>query len=150
MQANTRVFIGLFLALALAAACSKSEAPPPSPYMAPPTTVAAAIKVTDIELGRALGADKRITDKTDSFKPNETIYLSITTEGSSPSARITADWTYQDGQAVKHDEVVIAPAGTAYTEFHIAKPGGWPAGDYKVEVMLNGASAGSKTFKVSK
>jgi len=36
------------------------------------------------------------------------------------------------------------------TEFHISKPGGWPEGDYKVEVMLNGASAGTKSFKVSK
>jgi len=137
MHRYTRVLIGPFLALAVAGACSKAAAPP-------------SVKVTDVELGRALDADKRISDKTDSFKPTDTIYVSVTTEGSSPGARITAHWTYQDGQVVKHDEVSIAPTGKASTEFHIAKPGGWPAGDYKVEVMLDGASAATKSFTVSK
>lgn len=150
MHRNTRVLIGPFLALAVAAACSKAAAPPPSPWAGPPTTVAVPLKVTDVELGRALDVDKRISDKTDSFKPTDTIYVSITTEGSSPGARLAAHWTYQDGQVVKHDELSIAPTGKASTEFHIAKPEGWPAGDYKVEVMLEGASAGTKSFKVSK
>jgi hypothetical protein len=111
---------------------------------------APSFKVMNIEVGRAVGADKRISDETDSFKPKDTIYVSVETEGTSPGARLAAHWTYQDGQVVKHDETSIAPSGRAATEFHISKPGGWPAGDYKVEVMLDGASVGTKSFKVSK
>jgi hypothetical protein len=144
MHRYTRGLIGPFLALAAAAACSKAATPPPPPPAAAP------VKITDIELGRAVGADKRISEKTDFFKPNDTIYVSIATEGSSAGVRLAAHWTYQDGQTVKHDEQSIAPTAMANTEFHIAKPGGWPAGDYKVEVMLDGASAGARSFKVSK
>jgi hypothetical protein len=138
-----------FLGLVAAAACSKPAAPPPSPSpMAPLPTAPAAFKVVEIELGRAVDADKRVSDKTDSFRPGDTIYVSITTEGASPGASLGAHWTYQDGQMVKHDETRIAPTGRASTEFHVSKPGGWPAGEYKVEVLLDGVAAGSRSFKV--
>ena len=101
------------LAVAVSAACSKTEAPPPSPSpYAPPPTTAAAVKVVDIEVGRAVDMDKRISDKTDSFKPTETIYVSVATEGSSPGATLAAHWTYQDGQVVKHDDTSVAPSST--------------------------------------
>jgi hypothetical protein len=97
-----------------------------------------------------VSADKTISDKTDTFKPMDTIYASVATEGSSPAVTLVAHWTYKDGQLVKHEETTIAPTGKAVTEFHVVKPSGWPVGDYKVEVMLNGAPAGSKSFKVAK
>ena len=134
----------LLLALAAVSSCSSKPAPPPS---APAGT--AGVKVTDISLGRGLGADKTIADKTESFKPADTIYVSIKTEGTAPSATLGARWTFQDGQVVDESKQTIAPTGDAFTEFHISKPNGWPAGKYKVEVMLDGASAGSKDFEVS-
>jgi len=134
----------LLIALAAVAACSSKPAPPPA---APAT--AAGVKVTDISLGRGLGADKTIADKTESFKPADTIYVSIKTEGTASSATLGARWTFQDGQVVDESKQTIAPTGDAFTEFHISKPDGWPAGKYKVEVMLDGASAGSKDFEVS-
>ena len=145
MHGSTSVRLLPFLALALTLACSKAEAPPAaSPSAPPPTLATAPLKVTDVEVGRALDAEKRISDRTDTFKPTDTIYVSIATEGTSPGAKLAAHWTYKDGQLVKHDESTIAPTGTAATEFHIVKPSGWPLGDYKVEVTLDGASAGSK------
>jgi hypothetical protein len=153
MHGTTSVRVLPFLALALALACGKPAAPPaasPSPYAPAPTLATAPLRVADVELGRAVDAERRVSDKTDSFKPTDTIYVSVVTEGTSPGAKLSAHWTYQDGQVVKHDETSIAPSGRAVTEFHIAKPSGWPVGDYKVEVMIDGASAGSKTFKVGK
>ncbi len=35
------------------------------------------------------------------------------------------------------------------TEFHIAKPSGWPAGDYKVVVTVDGQPSQTQTFTVS-
>ena len=150
MHGSTRRTLLPFLALAVALACSKAEAPPsPSPYALPPT-MAAALKVTDVDLGRALDADKKISDKTDTFKPTDTIYVSVATEGSSPGAKLAAHWTFKDGQVIKDEDRSIAPKAKTSTEFHIVKPSGWPVGDYKVEVMLDGAPAGSKSFKVAK
>jgi len=154
MLRTTRGRVLPFCALAAALACSKAEAPPspaPALYTPPPTTMAAApLRVTDIDVGRSLNADKKIADKTDTFKPSDTIYVSVSTEGASPGARLAAHWTYKDGQVVKHDETTIAPTGSTATEFHIAKPSGWPVGDYKVEVTVDGAPAGAKSFKVAR
>jgi hypothetical protein len=49
---------------------------------------------------------------------------------------------------VHEDSRTIAPTGPAVTEFHIMSPQPWPAGAYKVEVMLNGVSAGTRDFTV--
>jgi hypothetical protein len=141
-----RALIGSLLVLALAAlaACGSKPAPPPAAPAAP-----AGVKVTGISVGRSLGADQTIADKTESFKPADTIYVSIKTEGAASSATLAARWTFQDGQVVTESHQTIAPTGDAFTEFHISKPDGLPAGKYKVEVMLDGASAGIKDFEVS-
>jgi hypothetical protein len=107
----------------------------------------AGIQVSDIEIGRGIGADKRVTDATSSFKPDDTIYAAVVTNGTSP-AEIKARWTYQDGQVVDESVQHISPNGTESSEFHISKPNGWPAGKYTLEVFLNGASAGTKQFEV--
>ena len=112
------------------------------------TTGTATVKVTDVTLGRAIGGDKAISDSTDKFRPNDTIYASVTTDGSAPSATLRARWTFEDGQTVDESTRTIAPSNRERTEFHISKPNGWPAGKYKVEVFLNDQSAGTKSFEV--
>src|SRR5262245_3247871 len=135
----------LLLALAAVAACSSKPSAPP----AAPAATSEGVKVTDIDVGRSLAADRTIAEKTDSFKPADTIYVSIKTAGSARSATLVTRWTFQDGHVIDEVHQTIAPTGEAVTEFHISKPDGWAAGKYKVEVMLNGASAGSKDFEVS-
>jgi hypothetical protein len=138
----TAVVLCVGLALGMTA-CGKKAAEPP-PAAAP----VAAVSVTAVELGRSIGGDKRVTDKTDQFKPNDMIYASVLTSGTSSSASLKARWTFQDGQVVDESEQSIAPTGDAVTEFHISKPNGWPAGKYKVEVSLNGVPAQTKDFEV--
>ncbi len=151
---QTVFLLGLCLAL-IFAACGKSEpppapratAPPPAAPMTPPPA-APAVTVTTVELGNQIGADKRVKQQITSFAPKDTIYATVVTNGSAPSATLTAKWTYQDGQVVNESTQTIAPTGPAATEFHISKPDGWPAGTYKVEVSLNGRSTGTKEFEV--
>ena len=137
--------LALTLAAVLSAACSKSE----SPSTTGTTGTSAGVRVSNVDLGRSLAADKTIASNTDSFKPNDTIYASVATEGSAPSATLKARWTFQDGQVVDESTQTIAPTGAARTEFHISKPDGWPAGKYKLEVMVNGAPAATKDFEVA-
>ena len=139
MGHHPRILTALLLATALGAACSRP---------APPPAAGSVVRVTDVDLGRTLGADKRVTDKTDSFKPNETVFVSVTTEGSASSATLKARWTYEGDQLVQESSQTIAPTGPAVTEFHVAKPDGWPKGSYKVEVFLNGNSVETESFKV--
>jgi len=145
MGHRSRMLTVLLLATALGAACSRPAA---SPAPAPPPGAQTAVRVTDVDLGRALGLDKQVTEKTDSFTPAETIYVSVRTEGSASTATLKARWTYEGGQLVQESSRTIAPTGTAVTEFHVAKPDGWPKGSYKVEVFLNGNSVETESFKV--
>ncbi len=61
---------------------------------------------------------------------------------------LNAKFTYQDGQTVNESSQTIAPNGDAVTAFHISKPDGWPVGNYKVEISLNGAPVANKDFSV--
>jgi hypothetical protein len=148
---HTRLYGTSILALAVAAvlsaACTKSNE---NAGATGTTGTSAGVRVSQVDLGRSLTADKTINDRTDSFKPTDTIYASILTEGAAPTATLNARWTYQDGQAVKESTQTIAPTGDARTEFHISKPDGWPTGKYKLEVSLNGSSAATKDFEVQR
>src|SRR6185436_216267 len=87
--------LALTLAAILIAACNKSGENPGTTG-----TTGASVRVSHVDLGRALTADKAINDRTDSFKPSDTIYASVATEGAAPAATLKARWTYQDGQIV--------------------------------------------------
>ena len=136
-------------ALVAAAACAKkTDTGAVDTTATAATTPAQAVHVTGIQLGRAIGPDGRVAAETDEFKPNDTIYASVATDGAAQSATLSARWTYQDGQVVDTASRAIAPTGPAATEFHISKPGGFPKGNYKVEIMLDGATTQTKDFKV--
>jgi hypothetical protein len=108
---------------------------------------AATLRVTDVALGRAIGADKSITDATDDFRPNDTIYAAVKTSGTAPST-LVARWSYQDGQVVDSSSQSISPTGDATTEFHITKPSGFPTGKYKLEILLGGNVVETEEFEV--
>ncbi len=136
-------------------ACKKSEPPPPPPTAAaaPATTLSAPVSVVAVTLGNAVGADKKVAAPADIFAPNDTVYASVDTAGTG-HAKLRALWTFVRGdKTAKVDETTIEfqSAGPAANEFHIAKPSGWPKGDYRVEIFLGDAAAPAvtRTFKVS-
>jgi len=150
---------GLAAALALAACGKKEEQPPAAPPVTtapatppattpPPAPAAEAVSVASVDLGTAVGSDQKVTSPTTTFSPQDTIYAAVSTTGTAANATLSAKWTYQDGQTVNDSSQTIAPSGPAVTTFHISKPDGWPAGNYKVEVSLDGKSVASKDFSV--
>ena len=143
-----KITLPLCLALLVIAAGCRGKAPDSGGTVG--TTGTSAVRVTDVSLGRAIGGDKAVTDSTDKFRPNDTVYASVATDGTAQSATLRAKWTYEDGQTVNDTSRTIAPNGRERTEFHIAKPDGWPAGKYKLEVFLNNESKETKTFEVQR
>ena len=141
--------LALCLAVSLLAGCRRSEEPSaaPAPNAAAPGASAFAVK--SIDLGTAVDANKKVTAPTTTFKPADTIYISIVTEGATPSVTLATKMTYEDGQLVNENSQTIAPTGPAATEFHVSKPDGWPAGKYKVEVAANGKPSGTREFTVT-
>jgi len=139
---------GLAVAVIGMPACKKKEAPAPPAEAAAPAPAPPAFAVQGIDVGKSIGADKKVTAPATTFGRRDTIYVSVATEGAAPSKTISAKWTFQDGQFVKEQSEAIAPTGPAATEFHISKPKPWPVGKYKVEIAVDGAAAGSKEFEV--
>ena len=107
------------------------------------------IRVSDIQVGKGVGSDKKVGDQTTSFGVRDTMYVAVITDGAAKDAKLTAKWTYNDKQVVKESSQTISPTGgETATEFHVDKKSAWPKGKYKVEVMLNGVSAGTKDLEV--
>jgi len=156
-QSVSLITLGLAGALALAACGKKEETPPPAATTPPATTTpppstamtpAQGVTVASVDLGTAVGPDQKVTSPTTTFGAKDTIYAAVSTTGTASNATLGAKWTYQDGQTVNDSSQTIAPAGPAVTTFHISKPDGWPAGNYKVEISLDGKSVSSKDFTV--
>lgn len=149
---STDLIRALSLALIVSAvACSKKDATIASDtaVMTIPSTPvpAAGLRVSGIETGKGINADKTVGDDQHDFGVRDTVYVSVKTEGAG-SGTLAAKFTFQDGQTIEQTSQAIAPTGDANHEFHIQKATAWPKGDYKVEVMLDGVSAGTKDFTV--
>lgn len=163
----TRLVV-LALAGAFALAACKKDAPAeaPAPESTPPTASsgaeapmaggstapAPAVVVTTVDLGNAMGADKRVEVPMTAFGRNDTIYASVGTqvaEGTPPTtSRLGARWTYQDGQVVDELSQDYSFSGSDNTVFQISNPDGWPAGTYKVEILLDGNVVQTRQFDV--
>jgi hypothetical protein len=142
------------LLLILLTSCGKKEETPPAAINEPAPAAApapAGVQAGTIGLGKAIGADKKVTTPAESFAKNDTFYASVDTNGTGP-ATLKAKWTYhKDGQVavVNEESQKIDATGPATTEFHVSKPGGWPAGEYQVELFLDDKSIGVRTFRVA-
>ena len=105
-----------------------------------------ALDVTDVALGRSIGADKRVVEEVGDFAPTDTIYASVETSGTG-SATLSARWTFEDGQVV--DEGSQSVSGASVTEFHVSNPTGWPAGHYEAVISLDGDEVERSGFDVT-
>ena len=104
------------------------------------------LRVTSIQLGRSLNADNTIAAHTTTFKPDETIYLSVATSGAG-SGTMSVRWTYA-GHLVDEPKRPVSSRNIAVTEFHLKSGDGFPPGEYAAEVFLDGKPVGTERFKV--
>jgi hypothetical protein len=162
IRKSTQVALAAALVASLAlVGCKKKEeavvVPPPAPVEpapapTPPPAPVASATVTAVDLGSAVGADKKVTAAAATFKPSDTIYAAVSTNTSDPMAsvpaKLGAKWTFQDGQTVKDDSADATLTGPGTTDFSINSPKGFPTGKYKVEVSLDGAVVQTREFEV--
>jgi hypothetical protein len=132
--------------------CKKPAPPPPAETAAPAPAAPTGVAVASIQLGSQIGADKAVTAPKTTFAPRDTIYVVVSTTGTATDASVEAIWTYlgTKEKQINQASQSISPTGPAQTEFHLAKASPWPEGKYRVAVLLNGASAGTKDFEVKK
>jgi hypothetical protein len=106
------------------------------------------LKVETIQTGRTLNSDNSVGNHTTRFRPGDTIFVAVLTQGSG-AGTFVARWTYA-GRAVSEDTKKVSYADSAATEFHITNSSGFPPGDYAVELLLDGMSIGTRNLRVEK
>jgi hypothetical protein len=104
------------------------------------------LRVETIQLGRSLNPDNSVGEHTTAFKRNDTVYVSVLTPEPGRGT-IRVRWTY-GGQVIDEPEREVSYRDAAATSFHLVNSGGFPPGNYAVEVFLDGQSAGSRNFTV--
>ncbi len=152
MKINSRgvVTVAAMAVMLVTTGCKKKDAvvADTSAMMPPAPEAPAALHVTDVSTGKGLTADNDFRDGTSDFGVRDTIYVLVKTDGASKGSKLDAKWTY-NGKTVKQSSQNISPSGgEKKSEFHMQKASAWPKGNYKVEVMLDGAAAGSKDFTI--
>ena len=106
------------------------------------------LRVTGIQLGRSLNADSTVAGHTTTFGPRDTVYLSVLTDGVG-SATIKVRWLYR-GHVMGEPTRQVSYRDVAATEFHLQSAGGFPPGEYSVEVFVDDQSVGTREFRVEK
>ncbi len=107
------------------------------------------VDIEGLELGRTVGADGKITDKSSEFRTNDTIVAVVETDDNESGKELVARWTYGDADQLVEEQRQTVSVGTdARTTFRISKPTGWPVGTYHVRIMHNGKEVKSEQFTV--
>ena len=104
------------------------------------------LSLANIQIGRSLNPDRSVASITTLFKPSETVYVSVQTLAAG-SGTVGVKWMFGT-QVIDEPVKQVSYDGPASTEFHLQNSGGFPAGDYSVEIFLDGQSVGKRTFKV--
>ncbi len=106
------------------------------------------LRVTTIQTGRSLNSDKSVGNHTTRFKPDDTMFVSVLTDG--PGAgTITARWRYS-GRLVSEESRDVSYRDHAATEFHIQNSSGFPPGEYSVEIEVDGKPFATRSLRVDK
>ena len=159
----TPVLLSITVAALIATGCKKKEepapAPPPAaaepapaPAVAPAAAPAPSVSVVSVDLGSETGPDMKVVSPKTTFAPKDKVIASVVTSTSDPaiamSSKLTAKWTYQDGQVVSEEPKVINFTGQGVSAFEISMPDGLPTGTYTLEVLMNDKVEQTRTFTV--
>ena len=126
---SLRVQAMLIAVLVCAAACSREP-----------------LKVAKIQVGRSLNSDNSVGTITTRFRPDDTMYASVITQG--PGAGTLSVRWLSAGRVLTEEEKNVRYNDRAATEFHMNVAGGFPPGQYRVELFLDGEPIGARDLTV--
>ena len=104
------------------------------------------LRVTAVQLGRSLNADGTVGSFTATFKPAETVYVSVLTAGAG-DATLSVRWMYA-GRILAEPKKQLSVKDVAATEFNLQSATGFPPGQYTVEVFMDGQPVETRKFTV--
>lgn len=98
-----------------------------------------------------LAKDEAGTQATTIFAPDDTFYLLVALANAPDDTKVKADWTAVSVEGADPNTVldnVELTTGSGDLTFDMANDAPWPAGEYKVDLFLNGELDQTLTFNV--
>jgi hypothetical protein len=146
----------LIVTAALVGACTGSDKSESAEVVAGRADSAAAARaakstvrrVSNVMIGKRVGANNLMTEPTFQFTPQETVFVSVATLGAEGPGALTAAWRSQTGEVVQKTTESIQPGEN--TLFQLSQPKGLKPGTYKVVLFLGDDSVDTKVFAVKK
>jgi hypothetical protein len=142
---------GLILAVAVSGCGKKEEPKPPvqqpvqtAPPPPPPPSVASVI------LAKGVNITWDAVTPTTVFKPSDRVNALVKTENAVMGNMLGVRWQYlKTNQLVKADSIALKQNGANSSSFFIERAKGLPAGEYRIDVFLNGVMGKSASFNVA-
>jgi hypothetical protein len=123
-------YIVVAIIAALCAACGRPEP----------------LNVQVIQTGKSLNSDHSVGTHTSSFRPTDTMYVSLLTVG--PGAgTMTVKWSFA-GRVINEVTKKVSYNDQAATDFRFQAADGFPIGDYTIEIIVDGKSLETRRVKV--
>jgi hypothetical protein len=102
-----------------------------------------------VVIAKGFDASWNAVDPTTTFKPKDRINALVKTTNAVPGNTVAAMWWYvKTNQLVKSDTIALLQTGANNTQFFIERAKAWPAGEYRLDVTLNGGAPRTATFQV--
>ena len=126
-----RVIAGVVITLAVMVMAACNNAP---------------LKVSTIQLGKTLNSDNSVGTHATSFRPKDTMYVSVLSNGRG-AGTITVKWSFA-GRVVHEATKKVAYNDQAATDFRFQAADDFPIGDYAIEVIVDGKTLETRRVKV--
>ncbi len=128
----------LVLLVLIAAVALVSCGPPPPP------------SVDGVTMATAVDSSFKATSPTTTFAPTDKFYASVQVSNVIVGTKVESRW-YLGSDEITSGRTSITndKAGSGYLSFSLSVPNGFPVGDYKVEIYLDGNLVNTTPFKVA-
>lgn len=147
-------------ALGLGLAGCRQPAPAAAPATPPAQPAPASVlpapagppRITGLTLGKAVDASGQVLQPLLAFTNGDEFHASVALAGRDPAAahRVEVKWSFGPHQQPVYEEYkMLAFDGPAHTLFSLRKPDGWPAGEYRVQLLLDGTVVQTREFEVA-
>ena len=104
------------------------------------------LTVTTIQTGRSLNSDNSVAAHVTSFRPTDTMYVSVLTEGRG-AGTIVVRWSLA-GRQVHEVTKRVSYNDQAATDFRFQAADGFPVGEYGIDVLVDGKSVAMRRVRV--
>ena len=128
----------LVLLVLIAATALVSCGPPPPP------------SVDGVTMTSAVDSGFKATSPTTTFKPTDKFFASVQVSNIIVGTKVDSRWYFGADEVTDgRTSITSDKTGSGYYSFSLSSASGFPPGDWKVEIYLDGKLVNTTTFKVA-